>query len=337
MNHYYRGWSLEEVHYDLFSQLTFDPQFKSKPRGMLVHEDLAVTAEVLDPRDRIIKSPTRAVNYGFAVGELCWYLRGDDDLATMRYYNKRMDRFSDDGKTLRSSYGHRIFNGRFVTPDGQYVSQLDMVLEELRRDPDSRRAVLHINEPDDLLTATTAGTKDVPCTLSLQFFIREGRLCLHVTMRSNDIVWGSPYDWFSFTCIQEAVMLLLRQGGMSDLELGTYYHTAGSWHLYEQHIEMGHRMNKEYLDALIPVERALREDNGLPMEPMTLEGLERLIHVDEPDIREGMWDGMLDEEFDRPEPFHWMTWQLVTHRKKRLTEGEKKDERTWDTTSTVTP
>ena len=333
MKHYYRGHSLEEVHYDIFSDLTFVPQFKASPRGMLVHEDLAVTAEILDPRDRVIHSGVRAANYGFAVGELCWYLRGDDDLATMRYYNKRMDRFSDDGKTLRSSYGHRIFNGRFVSPDGTFVSQMDMVLEELSRDPDSRRAVLHINEPDDLLTATTAGTKDVPCTLSLQFFVRDARLCLHTTMRSNDLVWGTPYDVFSFTCIQEAVMLCLREyrpSVFTGLELGTYYHTAGSWHIYEQHIEMGHRMNREFLDGLVPVGRNLRVENGLPMAPMDIENLKLLVETLEPEIRNGEWDRRLDEEPTRfPEPFDWMVAQLLLHRQKRLREGERKDERTW--------
>jgi thymidylate synthase len=101
------------------------------------------------------------------------------------------------------------------------------VLEELKNDPDSRRAVMHINQPPDLGRAVGAGSKDVPCTMSLQLLIRDRKLHMHVLMRSNDVVWGMPYDVFSFTCLQEAFLYLLQEQGVPVDGLGCYHHTAG--------------------------------------------------------------------------------------------------------------
>ena len=106
--------------------------------------------------------------------------------------------------------------------------QWDYVKEELRKDPDSRRAVIHIRTPDDSLHAV----KDVPCTLALQFFIREGKLHLHVNMRSSDIILGIAYDVPAFTTMQEIMANELGVG------LGEYVHTSNSLHCYERDFEM---------------------------------------------------------------------------------------------------
>jgi hypothetical protein len=74
--------------------------------------------------------------------------------------------------------------------------------------------------------------KDVPCTLALQFFIREGKLHLHVNMRSSDIILGIAYDVPAFTTMQE---VLANELGV---ELGEYVHTSNSLHCYERDFEM---------------------------------------------------------------------------------------------------
>jgi hypothetical protein len=102
-----------------------------------------------------------------------------------------------------------------------------MVLDELRKDPDSRRAVIHIRELRDGFDLP-----DVPCTLALQFLLREGKLNLVVHMRSNDIVLGTCYDVPAFTIMQEVMANDL------GVELGSYFHFANSMHVYERHYEM---------------------------------------------------------------------------------------------------
>lgn len=307
--------SLDEIHSCLMETLVEDPDCESAPRGKPIKELIAASFTLMNPRCRIISSQSRNVNYGFAVGELCWYLRGDNDLATMQYYNRRMPQFSDDGLTINSAYGHRIFRPRWSSASAmgsETVSQFDNALLELKADPDSRRAVIHINEPSDLRRAVTDGSKDVPCTMSLQFLIRNRRLHMHVLMRSNDVVWGLPYDVFSFTSLQEAFMLTLREEGVPVDDIGQYHHTAGSLHIYDTHYEMARSvLSEEWVDSM-------------PMSPFDLEGIRLLAEEEEPSIREEGWADIMA----CPRPSHdvdsigWMYSQLVDHWNKRQKEKE---------------
>lgn len=186
--------------------------------------DGAVAAEILNaitviknPTRMIVNSKARKMPMRYAVGELLWYLSGSNKLRDIQYFSSAWDRMSDDGETVNSCYGHKIqsFYG---------FDQWQDVIERLTQDPNSRQAVIHIKNP----RAITDPTKDTPCTLSLQFLIRNNRLNLTVTMRSNDVWTGVPYDMFSFCSMQ--VMMAMRLG----VEVGTYVHQAASLHLYER-------------------------------------------------------------------------------------------------------
>lgn len=299
--------SMESIHSELMHTLLNDPDCESAPRGKPIKELIAASFTLTDPRNRLIMSPARAVNYGFAVGELCWYARADTDLETMLYYNRRMALFSDDGETINSAYGYRIF-------DWDY-DQFTDVIAELRRDPDSRRAVMHINHPTDLKRAVGVGSKDVPCTMSLQLLIRDRKLHMHVLMRSNDVVWGLPYDVFSFTCLQEAFLYILQREGVPVDDLGSYHHSAGSLHLYETHFGMADLVSKELAPYVAP------------MKPFTLGEFENLAEKFEPSLRkENAFQGIPAV----PEPnddsaIEWMMVELWKHKIKRLTETANKE------------
>jgi thymidylate synthase len=319
MSFSYSSDSLEDIHKTLMSTLYDDFDFESAPRGKPIRELIAASFTLTNPRNRIITSPARNVNYGFAVGELCWYIRGDDDLQTMQYYNKRMSQFSDDGKTINSAYGARMFNSVYkICPSGKFPfhpSQLDLVLEELKVDPDSRRAVMHINQPTDLGRAVAAGSKDIPCTMSVQLLIRNRKLHMHVLMRSNDVVWGMPYDVFSFTCLQEIFLYKLQELGVPVDDLGEYHHTAGSLHVYNTHFGMAKEVSKE------------RRDDVTQMKPFTFGEIEELAHSDEPFVRDESWSDFLASPSYEHEndSIGWMFMKLVDHKNKRVTEERLKE------------
>lgn len=189
--------------------------------GIVVGEYLNAITVIKDPTRNIVLSPERMMPTRYAIGELLWYLSGSDRLSDIAKYSKVWNRMSDDGETLNSAYGYRIFE-KFGFNQLEYVENL------LKKDPLTRQAVIHIKDPVNYIEHPS---KDVPCTLLLQFLIRNGALNLTVHMRSNDIWTGFPYDVFSFTCIQ--IMLAFRLG----LEIGTYTHTAGSLHLYERNLD----------------------------------------------------------------------------------------------------
>jgi thymidylate synthase len=76
----------------------------------------------------------------------------------------------------------------------------------------------------------------VPCAASLQFLVRSGKVHAILNMRSNDAIWGKPYDIFLFTMLQELLACEL------NLEMGTYTHSAASIHLYERHFDLANKI-----------------------------------------------------------------------------------------------
>lgn len=241
---------------------------RSAPRGLPTHELLGQSFSLTRPRARMVLSPARRWRLPLAIGEFCWHAAASDEVDALAYYAPRWRAFAEDGQTIRGScYGQRIF-GRAA--DGR--SRWDALLRLLREDPASRRAVIDLSggSPCD------AEAVDVSCMSTMQALVRNGSLHLIVQMRSNDAVWGLPYDVFLFTMIQE---LLARTLG---LELGAYVHGAGSLHLYERHLDLARRVLREpppdrhempvmqpveALPAFLAAEQAIRSGGHVPVLP----------------------------------------------------------------------
>ena len=216
-----------DAYVDLCKLIRDNFDFESSPRGLKIKEKLGVQFRIKNPRDRLPYVKARNFSLSYFVAESIWYMSGNDSTDWISRYAPFWKNISDDGQTANSAYGARIFKFHPRIADGEIV-QWRYVKEELARDPDSRRAVIHIRTPDDSLYAV----KDVPCTLSLQFFIRDSKLHLHVTMRSSDIILGLPYDVPAFTLMQE---VLANELG---IDLGEYVHTSNSLHCYERDFEV---------------------------------------------------------------------------------------------------
>ena len=124
--------------------------------------------------------------------------------------------------------------------DGAYGPRLGKVLgavwKKLHQYPDTRQAMAAIWDAGDSLRTAS---KDYPCTLGLHFLQRNGKLDLHVRMRSNDLWWGTPYDIMQFCIVQLTMANALR------VEPGTYYHVANSLHLYERDWEVAEALYRE--------------------------------------------------------------------------------------------
>lgn len=304
--------SFDDLMYDALTDLEH-PDYVCSPRGQEIKEILVPRLCLTNPRDRVLKFKSRKINHGFAIGEFLWYWSGANDLETMLYYNKRMSAFSDDGETLNSAYGHRmrteVVGIQGIDKSLQYHSQWTICKETLVRDKDSRRALMLINRAADQSQATLQSSKDVPCTLSLQFLIRDNQLHLHVNMRSNDLIWGATYDLFSFTMLQECMMLELRDE-YPDLQLGRYYHTAGSLHLYKRHYTLAKQMLTEHRSGAIVSE---------PMGPLAdLEELDVLMDI-ELELRErgrSPFVIRMTKEL-KSDSSMWMALELIKHREKR--------------------
>lgn len=208
-----------------WSILTFDgaKRIQDSRDGLVVDEIINAVTVIKDPTRCIMKNNIRKMPMRYAVGELLWYLSGNNKLSAIKKFTKAWDRMSDDGEHVNSNYGYCLMR-KFG------FNQIEQALIQLRDNPSSRQVVLHIKEARNLIDNPT---KDLNCTVCLQLFIREGKLYMTTYMRSNDLWMGFPYDVFQFTCLQILLAMEL------DVELGTYTHIAGSLHLYERDYAKG--------------------------------------------------------------------------------------------------
>jgi thymidylate synthase len=186
--------------------------------GNVVGEILNAVTVIENPRKGTVLSPIRNMSVDYARGEFLWYLSGSNMLSAIHPYSKAWDKLTDDGDTVNSAYGHRIRH-RFGFDQYAYC------LEKLRANPYDRQALIHIKDASNTLVWPS---KDVPCTVCLQYQIRDEKLYATTYMRSNDIWLGFPYDVFAFTSYQ--CMMAMELG----VDVGAYTHIAGSLHLYEK-------------------------------------------------------------------------------------------------------
>lgn len=192
---------------------------KSSPRGLETLEILHNTL-VIDMMYPVLLEPARKLNYKFMAAEAYWILSGDNKLASIEPYNKNIAQFSDDGLTFAGAYGPR------------YINQRQYVIDTLSRDPDSRQAVITIWQPNP------APSKDIPCTVALNFMIRERRLHLHVFMRSSDAWLGVPYDVFNFTMMACDIAAMLNTTRDEPIVPGVLFLTMASSHLYLTNLDL---------------------------------------------------------------------------------------------------
>ncbi|MFG3301510.1 thymidylate synthase [Micromonospora chersina] len=187
------------------------------PRDMMTTEVVGAHLCLTNPRRRLVAvPPARVINPAFAVAEALWILSGSDD-PWIFDFNDNLRRYADDG-VLQGAYGPRIRRW------GGSVDQLAAVVRKLSSDRDSRQAVIQIYDP----SRDHLGYRDVPCTLGYRFFIRQGRLVMHTSMRSQDLWLGFPYDIFATTLVQELI------AGWLGVEVGEYHHHIDSLHLYAE-------------------------------------------------------------------------------------------------------
>lgn len=225
------GSTFADVYEKSMDLLLNNPEYKTRPRGLDIHECLNVGLVIEDPTKNLFKYEDKSLTLptGYVKKEMCLYLMATDDAKMFSTASKFWDSIkTKDGKT-NSAYGNLIFNPSLK--DGR--SQFDWAFDSLKADKDSRQAFMRYNNTCHQYN----GNKDVPCTFIQAFHIRDNKLHSTVEMRSNDLVKGTTYDIPSFILFQRLMLLRLREV-YPDLELGKYCHIASSFHLYSSDFEL---------------------------------------------------------------------------------------------------
>jgi len=201
------------------------------------------SGKISDANANLVSSPVRKLSATYAGAEVLWYLGLTSNIEMIEAYAPSyrrlwadkidgslsgMEMFGAVGGRLRSNPGYVSLlesNARDKLPS----SQLDAAALLLQHAPTTRQCVISLWDSQDLGLAILGTKKNVPCYVAFQFLLRDGRLSMVTTMRSNDVWLGAPYDIFAFCCI---LRLLADCIGA---QVGSYTHNVGSLHVYNKH------------------------------------------------------------------------------------------------------
>ena len=168
---------------------------------------------------------TKKLHLRSIVHELLWFLKGDTNIGYLRDNKVTIwDEWADADGDLGPVYGHQW--RRWQGADGQVFDQMQWLLDEIRRNPDSRRLVISAWNVADLPKMALQ-----PCHALFQFYVADGRLSCQLYQRSADIFLGVPFNIASYALLTHLV------AHACDLEVGDFVHTLGDAHLYANHLE----------------------------------------------------------------------------------------------------
>jgi thymidylate synthase len=168
---------------------------------------------------------TKKLHLKSIVHELLWFLRGDTNVRYLQENGVTIwDEWADERGDLGPVYGKQWRS--WEKPGGGTVDQIAWVLDEIRRNPDSRRLVVTAWNPADLDRMALA-----PCHCLFQFYVAEGRLSCQLYQRSADVFLGVPFNIASYA------LLLRMMAQQCDLEPGEFVWTGGDAHIYRNHLD----------------------------------------------------------------------------------------------------
>lgn len=171
---------------------------------------------------------TKKLHWKSIVHELLWFLQGDTNTGYLKAHGVGIwDEWADEKGNLGPVYGKQW--RAWQTPDGSVIDQISNVIDEIRRDPFSRRLIVSAWNPADLPAMALA-----PCHCLFQFYVAEGgdgvrRLSCQLYQRSADVFLGVPFNIASYALLTSMV------AQVTGLEPGEFVHTFGDVHLYQNH------------------------------------------------------------------------------------------------------
>ena len=168
---------------------------------------------------------TKRTHLRSIVHELIWFLRGDTNVDYLHDNNVTIwDEWADERGELGPVYGKQWRS--WACPDGRTVDQISGVIDEIRRNPDSRRLVVSAWNVADLPDMAL-----MPCHALFQFYVADGRLSCQLYQRSADIFLGVPFNIASYALLTHMI------ADITGLRPGDFVHTLGDAHLYNNHVD----------------------------------------------------------------------------------------------------
>ena len=181
---------------------------------------------------------TKKIHLKSIIHELLWFLKGETNLAYLHEHNVSIwNEWANEQGELGPVYGHQWRS--WPTPDGRNIDQIQQVIEQLKKTPNSRRIIVSAWNVADLPDESMSPQHNVaqgkmalaPCHAFFQFYVADGKLSCQLYQRSCDTFLGLPFNIASYALLTHMV------AQQSDLEVGDFIWTGGDVHLYLNHQE----------------------------------------------------------------------------------------------------
>jgi len=188
-----------------------------------------------DLRERFPLLTTKKLHLKSIVHELLWFLRGDTNVRSLNERGVTIwDEWANENGELGPVYGAQWIRWRGA--NGAVVNQIDSIIAEIKRNPESRRLIVNAwnaAEIDEMALP--------PCHVLFQFYVRDGELSCQLYQRSADLFLGVPFNIASYA------LLTMMVAQVCDLRPGEFIHTFGDLHLYQNHLEQAHeQLSREF-------------------------------------------------------------------------------------------
>ena len=168
---------------------------------------------------------TKRVHFPSIAYELLWFLRGESNVRWLQEHGVTIwDEWADASGELGPVYGVQWRS--WPTPSGETIDQITQVVDEIRRNPDSRRLIVSAWNPADIPRMALA-----PCHAFFQFYVADGRLSCQLYQRSADLFLGVPFNIASYALLTHMV------AEQTGLGVGDFVWTGGDCHIYDNHVE----------------------------------------------------------------------------------------------------
>ena len=234
------GRTADEVYCDIYQKLEKFGQVAFGRNGQ-TKELTHVCMSIADPTQRWVERRKPAVSPAFAIAELVMIMNGSDEAILLNAWNPALPKYQGKYDRYPGAYGKRLrYSFGF--------DQINRAYDALKNNPESRQVVMEIWKPDIDLPQSKGrpNNDDIPCNICSLLKIRDGKLLWTQIMRSNDIVFGLPYNFFQFTFLQEII------AGWLNVGVGEYMHISDSLHMYVNNkccIDLGKNvhLNTEHL------------------------------------------------------------------------------------------
>lgn len=212
---------------------------------------------------------TKKLHLRSIIHELLWFLQGDTNIKYLTDNKVRIwNEWADENGDLGPVYGKQWRS--WATPDGRTIDQIAQVVHSIQHNPNSRRHIVTAWNPADVEDMALP-----PCHCLFQFYVADGQLSCQLYQRSADVFLGVPFNIASYALLTMMIAQVTR------LKPGTFVHTFGDVHLYNNHIEQAHlQLQREpYPLPTMHINPEVNDIFGFRYEDFRLDGYQSHPHI----------------------------------------------------------